>query len=84
MAIDLSVLDEAPSSIDLSVLDEPKSGIDLSVLDNEQSGIDLSVLDDEGPGIGKTVAGLGAEVVVGEGAKYAASAAGGPYLRPMV
>jgi hypothetical protein len=76
MAIDLSVLDEAPSSIDLSVLDEPKSGIDLSVLDNEQSGIDLSVLEEEEPGIGRTVAGLGAEVVVGEGAKLAGAALG--------
>ena len=71
--IDLSILAQEPE-IDLSILaQEPE--IDLSILAQEPTeDIDLSILAEDQekmPSLGSIGTGIGAELLVGEGAKYA-------------
>lgn len=71
-----SLVDDAelPEGFRVSGDSDLPKGFSLSEESDLPEGFSLA--DEEEPGIGKTVAGLGAEVAVGEGAKYAGAAAG--------
>ena len=60
----------------IQYLDEEVDKSPIQYLDEEPQVSSIKYLDEEEPGIGKTVAGLGAEVAVGEGAKLAGAALG--------
>ena len=63
----------------IQYLDEEVDKSPIQYLDEEPQVSSIKYLDEEEPGIGKTVVGLGAEVAVGEGAKYAGAVAGAKY-----
>ena len=71
-----SLVDDAelPEGFRVSGDSDLPKGFSLSEESDLPEGFSLA--DEEEPGIGKTVAGLGAEVAVGEGAKYAGAATG--------
>ena len=93
--IDLSILAQEPE-IDLSILQEPEIDlsilakepeIDLSILAQEpKEDIDLSILtqkeEDKMPSLGSIGTGIGAELLVGEGAKYALTTYGAGIAGP--
>jgi hypothetical protein len=71
-----SLVDESELPQGFSVSEESDLPKGFSLAEEADLPKGFSLAEDEGPGIGKTVAGLGAEVVVGEGAKLAGAALG--------